>query len=251
MDDIQIQEEKNVDISDSMLIVAFPTVGLVSTIAGQYIIDSFKLEKIGVISSRYFMPAAVIHNSVPSPPVRIYSGKKTCAGDACSQLVVIISEFMPPADLVQPLVDKIIDWAETKHCKIVLTLEGMHASGEKTSRTFGVATTEKMKVLLKEYGIDEIKEGMIAGDSGVLLYRGAQLQRDIICLIAEAHAAYPDSRAAGKLLEALDKLLPGMKIDPEPLYKQANEIEQRIRSFISASKPTAPQTSPIPSSMYE
>jgi len=251
MDDIQIQEEKTVDLTDSMLVVAFPTVGLVSTIVGQYVIDSFKLEKIGVITSRYFMPAAVIHNAVPSPPVRIYAGQKVCAGETCNQLVVIISEFMPPADLIQPLVDTILDWAKEKRCKIILTLEGMHITGDKPPRTFGLATTDKMKALLKQYAIDEIKEGMIAGDSGVLLYRGAQLQRDVLCLIAEAHASYPDSRAAGKLLEALDKLLPGMKIDPEPLYKQASEIEQRIRSFISASKPTAPQAPPIPSSMYE
>ena len=251
MDDIQIQEEKSLDIKDSMLIVAFPTVGLVSTIAGQYVIDSFKLDKIGVISSRYFMPAAVIHNSIPSPPVRIYAGQKACVDQECNQIVVIISEFMPPADLVQPLVDTILDWAKAKGCKIILTLEGMHATGEKTPRTFGVATTEAMKTKLKNYSIEEIKEGMIAGDSGVLLYRGAQLQRDVICLIAEAHAAYPDSRAAGKLLESLDKLLPGITIDPEPLYKQAAEIEQRIRAFINASKPTAPQSTPIPSSMYE
>lgn len=251
MGDLQIHEEKKVELLDSMLIVAFPTVGLVSTIAGQYIIDSFKLDKIGSISSRYFIPATVIHNSVPAPPVRIYAEEKACAGEVCTQLAVIISEFMPPPDLVQPLVDQILDWAKEKRCKIILTLEGMHATNEKDQRVFGVATTNKMKAMLTEYHIDEIKEGMIAGDSGVFLYRGAQLQRDILCLIAEAHSAYPDSRAAGKLLEALDKLLPGIKIDPEPLYKQANDIEQRIRAFLSASKPTAPQTPPMPTSMYE
>jgi uncharacterized protein len=250
MDTIQILEEQKLDLTDSMLVVAFPTVGLVSTIAGQFIIDSFKLEKIGAISSPFFVPAAVIHNGLPSPPVRIYAGKKTCVDNSCSQLVVIISEFMPPPDLVQPLIDRIFDWAKEKHIKIILTLEGMHATGEKTSRTFGVATTPTMKALLTQHNIEEIKEGMIAGDSGVLLYRGVQLQRDVICLIAEAHAAYPDSRAAGKLLEVLDKLLPGAKIDPEPLYKQASEIEQRIRGFLSASKPTAPQQQ-IPTSMYE
>jgi uncharacterized protein len=251
MEKIQILEESKMDLTDSMLIIAFPTVGLVSTIAGQYITDSFKLDKIGAISSPYFVPAAVIHNGLPSPPVRIYAGKKTCMDNACSQLVVIISEFMPPPDLVQPLIDRIFDWAKEKQIKIILTLEGMHATNEKAPRTFGVATTPAMKALLAQHNIEEIKEGMIAGDSGVLLYRGVELQRDVLCLIAEAHAAYPDSRAAGKLLETLGKLLPGVTIDPEPLYKQASEIEQRIRSFLSSSKPTAPQQQSIPSSMYE
>ena len=80
-EEIQIIEYKEVDLSNSILIEAFPTVGLVSSIAGHFIIEQLKLEEIGTISSRYFMPAAVIHNGMPSPPVRIYAGKKICRTD--------------------------------------------------------------------------------------------------------------------------------------------------------------------------
>ena len=76
MDDISIIEYEEVDLSNSMLIVAFPTVGLISSIAGHFIIDSLKLDSIGTITSNQFMPATVIHKSIPSPPVRIYAGKK-------------------------------------------------------------------------------------------------------------------------------------------------------------------------------
>ncbi|MCK5459162.1 MAG: PAC2 family protein, partial [Thermoplasmatales archaeon] len=78
MDDISIIEYEEVDLSNSMLIVAFPTVGLISSIAGHFIIDSLKLDPIGTITSNQFMPATVIHKSIPSPPVRIYAGKKKC-----------------------------------------------------------------------------------------------------------------------------------------------------------------------------
>ena len=62
--------------------------------------DSLKLEEIGSIVSRYFTPTTVIHNSHPSPPVRIYAGKKTCGPEySCKQIVVIISEFMPPLEI--------------------------------------------------------------------------------------------------------------------------------------------------------
>ncbi|MFH1101482.1 MAG: PAC2 family protein [Methanobacteriota archaeon] len=95
--DLTIIEYKKMDLSNSMLIVAFPTVGIVSSIAGRYIIDTQKLEEIGTISSRYFMPTTIIHNGIPSPPVRIYAGKKICGiNKSCDQLAVIISEFMPP-----------------------------------------------------------------------------------------------------------------------------------------------------------
>jgi len=52
MDDIEIYMNKDIDLSNSMLIVAFPTVGLISSIVGHYIIDTLKLEEVGSIVSK-------------------------------------------------------------------------------------------------------------------------------------------------------------------------------------------------------
>ncbi|MEM4258582.1 MAG: PAC2 family protein [Candidatus Thermoplasmatota archaeon] len=251
MNDITFIEYQQIDLSDTMLIVAFPTVGLISSIAGHFIIDTLKLESAGAIMSDRFMPAAVIHKSIPHPPVRIYVGKKKCGPNhVCTKLAIIISEFMPPYDITKPLVDKILQWAHEKNCKFIVSIEGMHLAQGKKPHLYGVASTPEMKEILKKYNIEEIKEGMITGDSGVFLYQGALQKQHVICLLAEAQASYPDSRAAGMLLEKLDVMLPDIKIDPEPLYKQADEIEKQIRAFMQQSKPTAPSVPPIPHSMY-
>jgi len=254
MDDVEIVEYKDVDLSNSMLVVAFPTVGLISSIAGHFIIDSLKLDEIGTVVSRYFMPATVIHKSNPSPPVRIYAGSKTCGPDGtCEQLAVIISEFMPQWDIIKPLVDKIFEWSDRKGVKTIVALEGTHAVGEKKEKkleVYGVGSTTDMKNFLKKYRVKETQEGMITGVTGVLLYEGVLRHRDVLCLLSEAHSAYPDSRAAGNLLEKLDVMLPGIKIDPEPLYKEAEDIENNIRKFMKQSKPTAPSLQPVPTGMY-
>lgn len=156
-------------------------------------------------------------------------------------------------DIIKPLVDKIFDWSEEKNCKVIMTLEGTHAMDERNKKklqVYGVGSTPLMKHVLKKYNIKQTREGMIAGVTGVLLYSGALMNRDVICLLSEAHASYPDSRAAGNLLEKLDIILPGIKIDPAPLYEAAEGIEKDIRQFMKQSKPTAPAISPIPSSMY-
>jgi uncharacterized protein len=241
------------DLSNSLLVVAFPTVGLISSIAGHYIIDTLKLEEIGAILSKEFMPATVIHKSKPSPPVRIYAGDRECGPDGeCEQLVVIISEFMPPYNIIKPLAEIILKWAAEKGCKTVVALEGTHAVGDKKKdfKVFGVGSNIDMKNLLKKYKIEETKEGMITGVTGVLLYEGVLMQRDVICLLSEAHTSYPDSRAAGNLLKKLDIMLPEIKIDPLPLYKEAEKIESQIKNFMEQSKPTAPSIPPIPSQMY-
>ncbi len=253
MDDMELIEYKEEDLSNSLLVVAFPTVGLISSIAGHFIIDTLKLEEIGTIVSKEFMPATVIHNSKPSPPVRIYAGNKKCGPDGkCEQLAVIISEFMPPYNIIKPLAEKILEWSDKKGCKLVVALEGTHAvgKGKKKPMVYGVGSNIEMKNFLKKYKITETQEGMITGVTGVLLYEGVLLKRDVICLLSEAHSAFPDSRAAGNLLKKLDIMLPEIKIDPKPLYKEAKKIEEQIKRFMEQSKPTAPTIPPIPTQMY-
>jgi len=253
MEDIELIEYREEDLSNSLLVVAFPTVGLISSIAGHFIIDTLKLDEIGTIVSKEFMPATVIHKSKPSPPVRIYAGKKKCGPDGtCEQLAVIISEFMPPYHIIKTLAEKILEWSDKKGCKIVVALEGTHAVGEgkKKPMVYGVGSNNQMKQFLKQYKIEETKEGMITGVTGVLLYEGVLLKRNVICLLSEAHSAFPDSRSAGNLLKKLDVMLPEIKIDPKPLYKEAEKIEEQIKRFMEQSKPTAPTLPPIPTQMY-
>jgi uncharacterized protein len=252
MDDIEFIEYENVDLSNCLLIVAFPTVGLISSIAGHFIIDSLKLKEIGAIVSKDFMPATIIHNGKPSPPVRIYAGDKKCGPNGtCEQIAVIISEFMPPYNIIKPLADKILEWATKKGCHSIVSLEGTHAvDSKKKFKVYGVSSNDTMKELLKKYKIEETLEGMITGVNGVMLYQGTLKKRDVLCLLSEANASFPDSRAAGNLLEKIDIMLPGIKIDPKPLYKEAKEIEKKIRQFMQQSKPTAPQIPPIPLHMY-
>ena len=254
MEELKLIEYKEIDLSNAMLLVAFPTIGLISSIAGHFIIDTLKLEEIGTITSPYFSPSTVIHNANPSPPVRIYAGKKRCGPDgSCDQIAIIISEFMPPLNLIKPLADTILEWAAKKHCKVLLTIEGTHAVADqklKKSQIFGVASTPSMKDVLKKYQINQTQEGMITGVTGVLLFEGKLQKRDVLCLLSEAFPSYPDSRAAATLLEKLDKMLPGIKIDPKPLYKEAEEIEKRIRTYMEQAKPTAPSLSPTPTTMY-
>lgn len=250
-EEIQLIEYKDVDLSNAILIEAFPTVGLVSSIAGHFLVEQLKLEEIGTISSRYFMPAAVIHNGVPSPPVRIYASKKICgSASVCDQIAVIISEFMPPGDLIKPVANMILSCAQKKKCSHIVTLEGTHGLNPKKPKTYGVATTQKMKDILTKYTIEETKEGMITGITGVLLFEGARLKQDVLCLLAEAHSSYPDSRAAALLVETLDKMLPEIQINTQPLYKEAEDIEQKIRAFIKQAQPTAPSSGTLPSQMY-
>jgi uncharacterized protein len=244
-EDIEIVTHGKIDLSNSMLIVAFPTVGLVSLIAGRFVIDALDLEEVGSIESPFIIPATVIHKGKPLPPVRIYTGKKKCGPNgSCSQLSIILSEFMPEWEIMNPLAETILTWAQQNKCKYLVILEGTNAVGEKTTSTpevYGLGSTAAMRELLKKYQIEETQEGLITGMSGLLLYKGAQRNLNVLCLLSEVRVSYPDSRGAGRLLEKLNLLIPEIKIDPEPLYKEAESIEHMIQQFMQQAKTTSEQ----------
>jgi predicted ATP-grasp superfamily ATP-dependent carboligase len=50
-----------------------------------------------------------------------------------------------------------------------------------------------------------------------------------------------DAMAAAKIIEAIDKLLPEIKIDVKPLYEQAKQIEEQLRKLRVQAKPAEPE----------
>ena len=73
-------------------------------------------------------------------------------------------------------------------------------------------------------------DGMVRGISGMILLKASEIDLDVITLLGSAKQDMPDPKGAAKLMEPLTRLLPELKIDTEPLYKEAEEIEKKIRS---------------------
>jgi uncharacterized protein len=90
MEGIQIYELKRMDLRDATVIDGFPSVGLVSSIVANYLINALGLQQIGIMDSVYFPTVSLVRNGEPMNPVRIYAGPKQ---EGVDQLVVFISEF--------------------------------------------------------------------------------------------------------------------------------------------------------------
>ncbi|RLF63457.1 MAG: hypothetical protein DRN33_04100 [Thermoplasmata archaeon] len=248
-DIISVYEYKKVDISNSLVVVGFPTVGVVGTIASRFIIDTLKLDIIGAFSSDFFYPITVVSKGRPLPPVRIYGGNKKCGIDGrCDQIVVITSEFFPPVNVMRPLANKILEWCESHNCSSIVTVEGFNmANGSKEVPLFGVASMKKGREFLKKQKVELMEEGMVSGISGILLYEGEIKKSNSMCILAGVHSDFPDARAAAKVLEVVNKMIPEIEIDPEPLYEEAGKIEEEIEKHMQKAKPRQSliQTSPM------
>ncbi|HJX04285.1 MAG TPA: PAC2 family protein [Thermoplasmata archaeon] len=232
--DIKIYELKRIDLKGAVIIDGFPSVGLVSSIAANYLIKVLEMEHIGIMDSVHFPTVSLIRDAKPLSPVRIYAGRKGTGGD---QLVAFISEFQAPPNLIRPISYTLIDWAIEQRCKMIVSPEGLvvdpelRDSAEISDVVFGIASTHRGRELLKQHGIQSFEEGVISGVAGVLLNEGRKRDFDVLTLLAEAHPDFPDAKAAALVLEAIDDLMLGIEFDAKPLFEEAQRIEEHIREI--------------------
>ncbi len=253
-ENVYIYELKRVDLKGATVIDGFPSVGLVSSIVANYIINSLHLELVGIMDSIYFPTVSLIRDGTPTNPVRIYAGTKK-GGDE-DQIAVFISEFQPPPNLIKLIAQTMIDWAQEQRCKMLLCPEGLIVDREAKENleeelvsVYGIGSTRSATEVLKKNEIKIFEEGVITGVAGVLLNEGNKRDFDVISLLSEAHPDYPDARAAARVIDAIDKVLLHTELDAKPLYEEAERIEMQLKAI---HKQASTKKAPTPSrpSMY-
>ncbi len=262
---------KKVDLKDATVIDGFPSVGLVSSIVANYIVKVLSLEQVGVLDSDYFPALSLVRRAEPLDTVRIYAGPRVGSETSGDQIVVFISEFQPPPNIIRSIAGTMLDWLHEEKCRILYSPEGLvieregpnnakpgGGEGEQEEEeapeapvppareleTYGIGSTPRARKLLEDNHIKLFQEGVITGMAGVLLNQGKRRDFDVISLLAEANPQYPDARAAAKVIETLDKLILHIRLDSGPLYDEAGVIEAQIKSVQKQTK--APKATPMP-----
>lgn len=255
-DQVRIYEVKRVDVEGAIVIDGFPSVGLVSSIVANYLIDTLGMEQIGIVESPAFPTVSLVRNGQPQHPVRIYAGHaggKESANSA-DKIVAFVSEFHPAPTIIHALATTMLDWVQEQRCGMLVSPEGLvveklepaarAGKGHKVPemKVYGVASTRRARDLYIEPNVAPFNEGVITGIAGVLLNEGRRRGFDVLTFLAEAQSDYPDARAAAKVIETINRILLRTPLDPVPLYHEAERIEQQLKSIQRhASEKTSPE----------
>lgn len=232
---VQIHQFKPGALKGAKVIDGFPSVGLVSTIVANYLIDMLKLEQIGIMDARNFPTLSVVHNGEPLNPVRIYGGEhKDSKGDS-QKLVVFISEFQLASHLVRPVTEALVEWAKENEVDLIMSPEGIlleegEELGEDDVEVYAIGSVKRVQDLIKKKKIPLFTQGIITGVTGMLLNIGKREKMPVVSILAEAHGTYPDARSAATVIEVIGKLL-DIEINVKPLYKEAEGFEKQIRQL--------------------
>ena len=250
LEEVEICNFEDVDIKGATVIAGFPSIGLVSTIAANYLIDALNLKQIGCVTSAQFPALSVVHTGEPLSPVRIYAGEQGYN----KKIVVFVSEFKPKPNLINSISETIMKWANDKDCKLLISPEGMVVEGKSVQggvdvEAYAIGSTENARNMLLEKKIAQFKNGIIAGVSGVLLNIGKQQNFNVISILAEAHPNYPDAKAAAAAINVM-ALLMGIEINVTPLYEESERIEKQLQKFHKQAKPMVSAAQAPQPSMY-
>ncbi len=232
---VRIVDTREESLRGAMVVVGFPTHGLVGSVAASYLVHSLDMSLVAYMISEEFPPTVIMEEGVVSAPVRLYASKLVCGVDrSCDQLVVVIADIQPPVSMLNQLGRVLLDWAEAKGVQLIVAIEGQPIEKESArgdARVVAMANRAAAP-LLEKYRF-QAANGVVTGLAGGLLLGAIGRTTPVLCLVAQAHKDYPDARAAAKVIETINPLVPMLVLDTKPLREKAQEIEAEVRSNLT------------------
>ncbi|MBW2965236.1 PAC2 family protein [Candidatus Woesearchaeota archaeon] len=171
-------------------------------------------------------PMVAIHENKLVQPVGIYYDKK--------HNLVILHVMTNVKGIEWQVGELVLELAKKLEAKEILSIEGVGTPlpSDNPSPYF-YSNTEKGKKKFGEAKIDPLKEGIILGVTATIILQ-ADTDFDVSCIFVETHSSLPDSKAAAKAIEIMDKYL-DLKIEYKPLLQQAEKFESKIKGLMEKS----------------
>lgn len=226
---IDIILHKDVTFQKPIIFEGFSGVGLVGTIAAQYIITQKNLELIGHMESDLFPPVAVLSNGVIKHPVRVYANEKR-------DLVVIETEFPLPTTLATKIAKGIINFAKQVNAKEIVCLEGIAINDTTTKEAviYSISTDKKLQAKVSKFS-KPLESGIVMGVSASVLLEAKERTFPATCLLAESHFEFPDGKSAVLIIKKINDIY-RLGIDTKKLEKESESFESQLKTIINHAK---------------
>ena len=213
---------------DPIAIVGFPGIGLVGSILTSFVIRELGMEVVAAVTSPDFPPYTLIHNGNPYPPVRVYGCTRDNVSEDCGDLIIVTSEIGVKPEQHYELNTVLTGLFKEMGINSVIALEGIPRFDD-DSKIVACGSSEASRKRIEDLGLKLLEDGLVRGLTGVMLYEAFYNNMNVTAMLCPASPTLPDPRSAARILEPLSKLVPELKIDAEPLYKEAEDIENRIK----------------------
>jgi len=213
-------------------ICGFSTVGSVGVIATSHLISSLELDVMGTVLHPQFPAIALIHDSVPKHPVRVYQGEG---------IGIFTSEIQFPNEKDVYFGETVLEWFTKGGFDRLIVIDGVISKElgiKEEGELWGVSSTKEGREQLDKAGIRRIQQGIVSGIAGYLIAEGERRGLEVSALLAECNPMYPDARAALIAVEGVSELI-DREIPIQELLNDARNIEERVREAFNRAQKTA------------
>ncbi len=206
------------------LILGFPGFGLVGTIATKFLIEHLDVKKIGEIESNKLLPLAAIHKNSLIGPLDLFYNKK--------YNLVILQTLSDLAGSEWKISEIIEELARILNAKEVIILEGLPSNKTKGElKTYMYSDNNPKNA--ERLGLPMLKEGVMMGVTATVMLRLEKIP--VSAILAESPSKFPDSEAAARAIQVLDKYW-DLDIDFKPLMKAAKNFEGMLKEMMEKVK---------------
>ncbi|MFB5597615.1 MAG: proteasome assembly chaperone family protein [Nitrosopumilaceae archaeon] len=210
--------------NDKILLVGFPSNGLVGTFTISYLVHSLKMELIGEIDHPDLPPTLFIENGEVLAPIRIYQKEN---------LHVIMSDLPFDPFLAQDFAGSIIEYCKKNKIGKIIIVSGMETINrdEKSPKIYGLVTHKSLEQLLYQNDISKFLSGSIFGTDAALISIFRKSTIPAVILYAECHPFFPDPEASIIAITTLAKILK-IKVDTKDIQKKIERLRIQHRNLM-------------------
>lgn len=209
---------------DNILLVGFPSNGLIGTFTISYLVHSLKMKQIGEIEMSELPPALFIDDGEIFGPIRIYKKEN---------LYVVISDIPFPIDIAYIFAKSVIQIVKKHKIDKTIIISGLEIMDieNKNPKVYGLVTHKSLEVLLYENNIPKFLSGSIFGTDAAVISALRMSNIPTVMLYAECHPLFPDPKASIHAITIISKMLK-IQIDVKDIEKKLEFLRIQHRKLM-------------------
>ena len=209
---------------ENILLVGFPSNGLVGTFSISYLVHYLDMKQVGEIEHPDLPPTLFVEDGEILPPIRIY--KK-------DNIFVIISDLPFEPYRTYDFSKSILQYCKNNDIQKIIIVSGMETTNRdpKSPKIYGLVTHESLEELLYENQISKFLAGSIFGTDAAIISVFRKSNVPVLILYAECHPFFPDPEASILAITTLAKIL-NIKVDTTDIQKKIERLRIQHRNLM-------------------
>ncbi|MEE8565806.1 MAG: PAC2 family protein [Candidatus Thermoplasmatota archaeon] len=214
--------------NEKLLIVAFPSAGLVGAFATSYLTAQLEMKDIGELEFTKVSPSYVIKNGEIYGPVRIYNK---------DNIYAILSHIPLSPISTYDLIIKSIEFAKNNNIKKIIIPRGLEMDENDKSDpiSYGLVSNKNSKSLLDEYNLPSIPDVTVFGADASVISALKNSEVLSVVLYTTCRRMLPDDDAIIRSIKTLAGIIK-VKVETEKFEERLEKISKENEKLIEETK---------------